>query len=1130
MRFDDPAHQCSFQVPLGYAYDPESSHLITVIFRHWERLDEKVYVRAMPAFAPPDATLDDWHAALEAKAFPPRMRPATRIWAGSSPAALVESHDEEPRPTHRRIMIVRGTRLDVFIEHGTPEPSAGARRSEVLKVIGETLDVPTNRFVPERVEQNAVMGQLELAAQAVQRGAYMDAIDPAMQALNAAQGMYLYSLVEDTPLPEIPAVLIQLNALFRLTQASGNILFLRNAEHLALRASYTLQHLPLVMAQRRRQIGAELAQALEAIVRLQFSIINPGKASDIQPSPGTGLAQLRSGHLEAEARKALAQGHPDFALMLCEAAVADVLMVISGLPRLSETFNTETISPKLTEDFRAGGATTPEQKRELALALITRVKLDDLVRGLRLLADLRLLTDDFVGASEASALLAPTLNRLGQPVALSFGGHLEPRKDMPALRAHALMAQASSLADVGDPQSLGAAQRLLDEAQALLDDMHEEGALRAQLCLMRASVLHSERRLDGALETIERGLRAAAADSENSKPIVLELKTIQSQFLLHAEDIDNARRVALEVISLPEGDTPRAIQNRSAHYLNLAIIDMRLADYAGAAGSLKLALDKVLRTAAFSESAYRILMVASRVLTEGPEAQRDPALAHRMNLAALANLDARHARISSDSARIGFDESHLHRQSYEELIARLIDADARDEAAAVADRSRARSLNRLIAPPSGDGTRPMPDGAAPRVHDMDSKSAFRAASDYVIGSADAQIGQQGIFRPLSAEEMQQVARDIDSPCLLIQPVHGRVALIVVRPDGDARVTYSPESYSGLVTVLQAAQDRIEQANSKPGSPQKPMPYPELDASLLALWSGLIAPVNEYIGQGQPLMIVPYRELTLVPFALLRDPDGISLIEHRPIAVTPSLATIRALRAKGPWKRLRPMKAYVAGDPAFNPGFKLNRLPAARAEAESVAKMLGKVIAQDGNLVLRVDSEAHEQSYRREARGSDLVHLSCHAELAEPAYQSRLVLAPIDQQDGLLMAAEITDVKLDDALVFLAACQTGKGRVTADGVVGLGRAFLEAGARAVVLSLWGVQDDATYALTSHFYENLLDSGAPPSAAGALRHAMLKTRDALRKGEIRFKGKPLPDHPRYWAPFFILGDAFAVRYAV
>jgi CHAT domain-containing protein len=130
---------------------------------------------------------------------------------------------------------------------------------------------------------------------------------------------------------------------------------------------------------------------------------------------------------------------------------------------------------------------------------------------------------------------------------------------------------------------------------------------------------------------------------------------------------------------------------------------------------------------------------------------------------------------------------------------------------------------------------------------------------------------------------------------------------------------------------------------------------------------------------------------------------------------------------------------------------------------------------------------------------------------------------------MLLASEVADVKVDDALVFLAACETGQGRATADGVIGLGRAFLEAGARAVILSLWKVEDAVTATLSSHFCRTLLDGSKPLNSAEALRAAMLATRTDLQAGRIFTNvNQPLEPHAANWAPFVVLGDGLSVHY--
>jgi CHAT domain-containing protein len=94
------------------------------------------------------------------------------------------------------------------------------------------------------------------------------------------------------------------------------------------------------------------------------------------------------------------------------------------------------------------------------------------------------------------------------------------------------------------------------------------------------------------------------------------------------------------------------------------------------------------------------------------------------------------------------------------------------------------------------------------------------------------------------------------------------------------------------------------------------------------------------------------------------------------------------------------------------------------------------------------------------------------------------------------------------LVTLSACQTGLVQVAGEGVLGLSRAFLFAGARSVLVSHWSISDRATTALMTGFYSRCLTQGLDKAAA--LQQSM----GALRR-ERGF------EHPRYWAPFFLVG---------
>ncbi len=122
--------------------------------------------------------------------------------------------------------------------------------------------------------------------------------------------------------------------------------------------------------------------------------------------------------------------------------------------------------------------------------------------------------------------------------------------------------------------------------------------------------------------------------------------------------------------------------------------------------------------------------------------------------------------------------------------------------------------------------------------------------------------------------------------------------------------------------------------------------------------------------------------------------------------------------------------------------------------------------------------------------------------------SWLALAPganSGGEDGQLSMGEIFEMQLQAETVVLSACDTGQGRVTGEGVIGLGRAFLKAGSSTVIATLWKVPDDATVLLMTTFYQEL---AAGEGKVDALQVAMMVTRAQY-------------SHPRNWAAFVLIG---------
>lgn len=147
--------------------------------------------------------------------------------------------------------------------------------------------------------------------------------------------------------------------------------------------------------------------------------------------------------------------------------------------------------------------------------------------------------------------------------------------------------------------------------------------------------------------------------------------------------------------------------------------------------------------------------------------------------------------------------------------------------------------------------------------------------------------------------------------------------------------------------------------------------------------------------------------------------------------------------------------------------------------------------------------------------ASIIHLATHGllEYGDPEASGvqdmpgAIVLAQAGQADGLLSSSEISTLDLTADLVVLSACDTGRGDITGDGVIGLSRALISAGVPSVIVSLWNVQDDSTEMLMSEFYRQLQQQ---PDKAQALRQAMLKTRQEY-------------PNPHDWAAFTLIGEA-------
>jgi CHAT domain-containing protein len=303
-----------------------------------------------------------------------------------------------------------------------------------------------------------------------------------------------------------------------------------------------------------------------------------------------------------------------------------------------------------------------------------------------------------------------------------------------------------------------------------------------------------------------------------------------------------------------------------------------------------------------------------------------------------------------------------------------------------------------------------------------------------------------------------------------------------------------------------------------------------DPSARRLYDLLLAPVASRLA-GKDLVLVPDGGLSIVPFeALLEGEAGPSsteaaelpyvLRDHAVSYAYSATLLLQGLRQK----RESPPDELIAFAPVFAEGTAplpeaALPLPASREEVSEVRRRVARRQGFFGGW-LRGRSRVYldEDATEGRLKSADLeryrfVHLATHGIVDEehPGL-SRLLLRPGagPGEDGVLHLGEIYNLRMNADLVVLSACDTGLGRIArGEGIIGLTRGFLYAGARSVLVSLWPVSDVATSSLVVDFYSELL---AGRTKAEALRQAKLKT--MARNPELA--------KPYYWSSLVLVGQ--------
>jgi CHAT domain-containing protein/Tfp pilus assembly protein PilF len=301
------------------------------------------------------------------------------------------------------------------------------------------------------------------------------------------------------------------------------------------------------------------------------------------------------------------------------------------------------------------------------------------------------------------------------------------------------------------------------------------------------------------------------------------------------------------------------------------------------------------------------------------------------------------------------------------------------------------------------------------------------------------------------------------------------------------------------------------------------------AAARSLYRTLVEPAESELAGMRHVIVSPDGPLSRVPFEALltRDvegdavaPAGSHLVERWSVTYVPSASAL-AFAAAGPRPREGNRGAVLAlGNPAFGTeptalGRALAPLPNTALEVEALRALANK--RPFTGLVGPAATRGGLLAGGTLARAR-IVHLATHGEADESAPErTGLWLAPdtTGAPPAFLPAADVLALDLEAALVTLSACETGLGRVSrGEGVLGLARAFLAAGARSVVMSLWEVNDRSTAELMRRFYQPLLAKGMPREQALAEAKRALLARDETRS-------------PFHWAAFVLVGESGALK---
>lgn len=654
--------------------------------------------------------------------------------------------------------------------------------------------------------------------------------------------------------------------------------------------------------------------------------------------------------------------------------------------------------------------------------------------------------------------------------------------------------------------------------------------------------------LDDARRLLGQALEMASSLSPESLDVALQEENL-GRIEAESGNAPAARALFSQALEIVRRLAPESLtEARLLHLLGLLALSSGEVDRAAALQ--EQALELAQRLAPKTLEVVEPLDALGRIAHERGDLQQARAFFER----AVAAIEFAPDRIGGAGARIFWNSRSG--PYYHALVKVYLELEDFPTALAALDRSRARTLVEQLSTetatthaiePSLQQRRAAADAERRRLTELLAAANGATARESVEEWQTSLLHLRTELEALETEEETGPGIKMQSPerpapesvasalppgaLLLAFSMDDQEAILIARLEHDAEPEWrsvvldlGPEALREKVWLLRANLARSPSAAVGGGA------WKELAASL---GSTLLTPVADLIDRADRLVIVPDGPLHRLPFGALRvgkdDDDTRFLVELLPIVVAPSLSLFQHLRQHRPAEttgRLDGDSLWVGfGDPvpiagghegSLGAGEAVGRfgpLPGSRREVRAVKRLIGR----RGRALL--GPAASEQEALAIGPNAAVIHFASHARLDDRfPMSSALLLSPSigrDGGDGYLQAWEIAqELHLDADLVVLSACETGSGQLMGgEGVVGLTRAFLHAGAASVVVSHWGLADRSTAVLMENFYRGL-------------RRGLDKD-EALRQAQLEFLADDRRAHPYYWAAFQLVGSETPIK---